>query len=138
MLDLGFTRGDGNILPQSHNIGPIVTHPDLDDRRGNTRGAFHPGNPAGYVPSWRFVQPPGVGDAPQHVFTTFCNIPLDWRGAGDNPASYLRSTCAPIWQNQVLINQGVPVAGGDLLLTGLYTPSPMTSPGNAPFGGSGL
>jgi len=93
-------------------------------------------NPAGYDPTWKFVAPPGFGDAPQHVFSTFTLIPLDIRGPGDNPFTYLRSFLAPNVQNFAMRYQGMPVQGGNFLFTSLYTPDPMQSPANDLFAGA--
>lgn len=141
MLDMGFAANGAPtdmVLPQSHNLDPIVSHPALNNGRGLTQLSTGASQGAGYIPTWGFVAPPGFGDAPQHTYTTYATIPVDTRGTGDNPATMLHSVQAPTYQNQVLINQGQPIQGGNLLLTGLYTPSPMVSPTNAPFGGSGV
>lgn len=93
------------------------------------------GKDDGYLPSWNWVPPPGVGDAPQHVYATFALIPLSVDGAGDRPASYLRSVLPPIIQNFAMRWQGMGVDGGSILMTGLYTPQQMGNPGNDLFAG---
>ena len=81
----------------------------------------------GYLPSWKWVSPPGVGDAPQHVYSTFTLIPLSVDGPGDRPVTFFRSILPPIWANFAMRWQGMAVDGGSMLLTGLYTPEPMSS-----------
>jgi hypothetical protein len=93
------------------------------------------GKEDGWHPSWIWVSPPGVGDAPQHVFATFTLIPLSVDGPGDRPASYLRSFLAPIVQNFAMRYQGMAVDGGAFLMTGLYTPQQLGSPSNDVFSG---
>lgn len=87
----------------------------------------------GPYPTWRFVSPPGVGDAPQHVYTSIQLAPFSIDGPGDRPASYLRSFLAPVLQNFAVTKVGRPVEGGNLLLSGLYTPAPMASPNSVVF-----
>lgn len=93
------------------------------------------GKDGGWHPSWNWVAPPGIGDAPQHVFSTFTLIPFSVDGPGDRPASYLRSYFAPIVQNFAMRYQGMAVDGGSILMTGLYTPEQMGSPANDVFAG---
>jgi hypothetical protein len=93
------------------------------------------GKDEGWHPSWIWVAPPGIGDAPQHVFATFGLIPFSVDGPGDRPASYLRSYLAPIVQNFAMRYQGMPVDGGSFLMTGLYTPTQMGNPSNDVFPG---
>jgi hypothetical protein len=134
MLNLSFEDA-GAILPQGfttdgwQGVNPHgeTDHPDY------RRDGFHPAAPDRYQPTWKFVAPPGVGDAPQHVYSTFALIPFDARGPGDNPVTYLRSVNPLQFQNFTIRQNGMPVAGGSLLLTGLYTPSPQNSPANAPY-----
>jgi len=85
---------------------------------------------SGYLPSWVFRAPPGFGDALQHVFATFTLIPFSVDGPGDRPVSYLRSLIPPTIANFAMRQQGMPVDGGSLLMTGLYVPQPLESPSN--------
>lgn len=88
----------------------------------------------GWSPSWRWVAPPGIGDAPQHVFTTYALAPISIEGPGDEPAAYLKIVNAPpIIQNFAMRWQGMPVQGGNFLMTGLYTPQPLDSLSNDQF-----
>jgi hypothetical protein len=88
----------------------------------------------GYLPSWKWKSPPGVGDAPQHVWTTWALIPFSVDGPGDKPATYLRSIQAPVVVNFAMRQQGMAVDGGNMLLTGLYTPQPMGSMNSSVYG----
>jgi hypothetical protein len=84
----------------------------------------------GYLPSWKWVAPPGIGDALQHVFSTFTLIPFSVDGPGDRPVSFLRSLVPPTVANFAMRWQGMPVNGGSVLMTGLYAPQPLESPSN--------
>jgi hypothetical protein len=133
MLNLDF-NDHAAIVPQGYldAIGSgINPHGNVDTM---TRAdGFHPSAPDKYYPSWKFVPPPGVGDAPQHVFSTFCLTPQDIRGPGDNPVTFLRTVQPPLWQNFAMRFNGMPVNGGGPQFTGLYAPSPQNSPANAPY-----
>jgi hypothetical protein len=138
----------GAIINWFEDSAPPVGQPDADaipegswyDPLGAARAGHFTTDPvhtneAGYLPSWKFVAPPGVGDAPQHVFSTWTAFPLSLDGPGDKPATYLR-----IGQQQTIANfamrwQGIPAAGGNVLMTGLYTPMPMDSMANDITGG---
>jgi hypothetical protein len=87
-----------------------------------------PGSSKGYASSWQWHTPPGVGDAPQHVWTTYYLAPVDnVRGPGDLPISFLNTAnMRPMIQNFSMRWQGMPVQGGNILLTGLYTPQPIS------------
>jgi len=87
----------------------------------------------GVNPSWKWVAPPGIGDAPQMVYTAFQLAPWSIDGAGDRPAAYLKSYQPPVVANFAMRWQGMPVGGGSVLLTGLYTPTPMASPTSGIF-----
>jgi hypothetical protein len=93
--------------------------------------------PGGYAPSWGFIMPWGVGDAPQHPWGTRWLAPMDNRGPGDNPATFFRSTLAPVIMNFAMRWQGMPVTGGNLLMTGLYTPAPLDAMSAAIYGPGG-
>jgi hypothetical protein len=113
----------------------------FNDPLGAARAAAYQTEPVhaksdGWLPSWRFKQPPGVGDAPQHVWATFSLYPLDIRGPGDNPVTYLRIGGPPIVANAALRYQGMAVEGGNFLLTGLYTPAPLESMSSGVYSGS--
>jgi hypothetical protein len=90
----------------------------------------------GYMPQWGWRQPPGVGDAPQFVWETYCLAPVSVDGPGDRPVSFLRSTLAPILQTLAVTYSGTPIFAGNMLLNGLYTPTPMGSPNNLVFSGN--
>lgn len=91
----------------------------------------------GYLPSWAYRQPPGVGDAPQHVWTTYFLAPVSIDGPGDRPASYLRTIGPPpVIANFAMRWQGMGVDGGNFLMTGLYTPQPLESYSNDVYSGS--
>jgi len=90
----------------------------------------------GYLPSWKLVLPPGFGDAPQHVWTTYALAPVSINGPGDVPASYFRTFVPPVWANFAMRFQGMPVEAGDLLMTGLYTPEPLAMPNPANWTGA--
>ena len=82
----------------------------------------------GYTPQWRWVQPPGVGNAPQHIYDVYALVPVDNRGPGDNPVTFLRIGVEPVIQNFAMRMQGFAVDGGNFLMTGLYTPAPIVAP----------
>lgn len=91
----------------------------------------------GYLPKWSWVAPPGIGDAPQHVWQTYFLAPLDVvKGPGDMPATYFRDWQPPTFANFAMRWQGMAVDGGNLLMTGLYTPQPLESLSNDIFAGS--
>jgi hypothetical protein len=119
MFRLSFKRHV--IAPQSRTVGAqshVTAHGKAD----------------GYIPGWRFVPPPGIGDAPQHPYTTYSLIPFSVEGPGDEPATYFKNVNAPpIIQQFAMRQQGMGVTGGNLLMTGLYTPQPLDSPANDQF-----
>lgn len=111
------------VAPQGVTVGATATLTTHDKANG-----YHPG--------WRWVSPPGVGDAPQHIYSTYALFPVAIEGPGDEPATYLKITNAPpIIQNFAMRWQGIPVGGGNFLMTGLYTPQAMESPSNDQFAG---
>lgn len=91
-----------------------------------------------YAPTWKFVAPPGVGDAPQHVYNTFALIPFDICGPGDMPTSYLVSLQKPVVQDQYVNFSGYAINSGGFELSPLWAPEPVASPNNNPFAGSGF
>ena len=113
-----------------------------NDKLGEARrGAYQvePVHPKadGYLPSWKFVMPPGVGDPPQHAWSTYSLAPVSINGPGDSPVTYLRSIGPPLTiANFAMRLQGMPVDGGTFLLTGLYTPQPLGSPSNDVYSGA--
>ena len=132
----------GGIIPEQDPQGADPTSPQsqANDPLGLARQAAYNVEPVhaksgGWLPSWKFVPPPGVGDAPQHVWTTFTLIPLSVDGPGDRPATYFRSLQPPVIANFAMRWQGMPVDGGSMLLTGLYAPQPMQSMNSDIYGG---
>jgi hypothetical protein len=91
----------------------------------------------GYAPSWGFIMPWGVGDAPQHPWGTRWLAPMDNRGPGDNTTTFFRTFTPPIIQNFAMRWQGMAVNGGNLLMTGLYTPAPLDAMTAAIYGPGG-
>jgi hypothetical protein len=132
------------IIPEGYPYDPITMSQGLiaptEYGNGVVSTVQPSGNPGaglqGYAPSWKYVPPPGIGDAPQHVWSTFSLIPVSIDGPGDRPAGYLRSYLAPIVQNFRALYNGIPIEGGNFLLTGLYTPQPLTSPGYSAYAGA--
>lgn len=129
-----------NVLPEGYPYDPLTMNGGLIAPNGDAGqpSQYQPSavKGAAWVPSWKFVPPPGYGDAPQHVWATLELIPFSIDGAGDRPVSYLRSFVAPIIQNFQMRFNGMPIEGGNLLLTGLYTPEPLTSLGLNGYAGS--
>ena len=91
---------------------------------------------AGFEPAWRYVQPPGVGDAPQHAFATRVLAPVSLDGPGDRPASYFRWKVAPVVAHAAMRMQGMAVDGGGFMMTGLYVPQPLELAANDIYAGS--
>jgi hypothetical protein len=83
---------------------------------------------AGWKAQWAWHAPPGVGDAPQSVWQTYYLAPVDaMKGPGDLPRSQINTiNMNPQIQNFAMRYQGMAVQGGNILLTGLYTPAPIT------------
>jgi hypothetical protein len=111
------------------------------DALGAARASVYQAQPfhfkaGGFEPSWRFKQPPGVGDAPQHVYATQTLAPVSIEGPGDNPASYFRWKVPPVIANFAMRQQGMAVDGGSFLLTGLYVPQPLEMMTGDVFAGS--
>ena len=94
------------------------------------------GNPYEYAPSWNWVPPPGIGDAPQHVFNTFAIIPFNIEGPGDEPFQFL-SHYQPmqVTQHLAVNRSGYPARSGDFALNPLWTPSPQVSRANDQYAG---
>jgi hypothetical protein len=136
-------RGKPNpaIAPQGVTNDPVGYSRNFGPGRGLYQTERVHAKSDGYLPSWKFVAPPGVGDAPQHVWTTYSLIPVSLDGPGDRPASYFRWKVPPLMQPFLMRYQGMAVDGGNFLMTGLYTPEPLSivSPavysGAAPYGG---
>lgn len=136
-----FTPAAPPIGTPDSTIPPVADAPD-NDPLGLARNPAYSVEPvhanvAGYLPTWKWVSPPGVGDAPQHVWSTFTLIPLSLDGPGDRPATFFRSILPPIWANFAMRWQGMPVDGGSFLMTGLYTPEPLQSLSNDIYNGQG-
>jgi hypothetical protein len=85
----------------------------------------------GYAPQWKYIAPLGLQDnsALASIYDIYSLFPVDNRGPGDNPITYLQIGCEPVLQNFAMRMQGIPVQGGNMLLTGLYTPDPIVPPG---------
>jgi hypothetical protein len=118
------TLGSFSAPPIAYGVGVQTAQQDMVHGKTN-----------GYLPGWHWVPPPGVGDAPQMVYDTFALFPLSVDGPGDRPATYFKSLQAPIIQNFAMRWQGMAVDGGNILMTGLYTPDQMASPSNDVFSG---
>ena len=131
---------NSDISPQALDPGGDGYFEDaLGQARGGPYGAYtlepvH-AKADGFLPSWVFRAPPGIGDAPQHVWSTWSLIPLAVDGPGDRPASYLKWFCPQTVANFAMRWQGMPVDGGSVLLTGLYTPQPMETMSQDIYGG---
>lgn len=136
---------DTTIVPEGYPFDPITqvgawSSPTQGVAFGNGAPVIQQdqvhGKSGGYLPAWLWVPPPGIGDAPQHVYSTFSLYPLSVDGPGDRPASFFRSILPPVIQAFAMRWQGMAVDGGSLLMTGLYTPDQLASPGNDLFAGS--
>jgi len=121
-----FGGPDDPLGAASTQQSPVITVQTVPDATGN-----------GYQPSWGFVMPWGVGDAPQHPWGTRWLAPMDNRGPGDNPATFFKSLTKPIIANFAMRWQGMPVTGGSFLMTGLYTPAPLDAMSAAIYGPNG-
>ncbi len=84
----------------------------------------------GYAPQWKHMLPLGLMEfsALASVYDVYALAPVDNRGPGDNPITYLRIGDEPVLQNFAMRMQGIPVQGGNMLMTGLYTPTPIVPP----------
>ena len=117
------------IEPRSSYADPIgeLARPGYETER------IH-GKSDGYLPKWKFVQPPGVGDAPQWVWDTFSLIPFDLNGPYDAPMAFLK-TLQPFGLAPFAMRwQGMAIETGEPLMYGLTEPNPATSPGNDIYG----
>jgi hypothetical protein len=105
--------------PQIGHAAPIPNYQPHTFRKNK-------GYPGGGT--WQWHSPPGVGDAPQHVWTTYYLAPVDnIRGPGDMPISYINTArINPTLWNFAMRQLGMPITGGNILLSGLYTPQPIT------------
>lgn len=90
--------------------------------------AVDPPSPAGgYSSRWQWHAPPGMGDAPQHVWQTYYLAPISLMGPGDAPIGVINTTrMNPSIQNFAMRRQGFGVTGGNMLMSGLYTPEPLS------------
>jgi hypothetical protein len=90
-----------------------------------------PGAPARttYSPTWSWVAPPGIGDAPQQVWKTYWLAPYSMKGPGDNPMDMRRSLQpAPVASGFTATLFGQPVDGGQYLFRALSLQNPITPP----------
>ncbi|MDR3449787.1 MAG: hypothetical protein P4M15_08625 [Alphaproteobacteria bacterium] len=135
------SRPVGSAPPEATNDEGDSPSFGWNDPLGAARAANYQVEPvhadsAGYLPSWKFHAPPGIGDAPQHVWATLALFPLCVDGPGDRPASYFRWKVPPIMANFAMRYQGMAVDGGNLLMTGLYVPDPLQQLSNDVYAGS--
>ncbi len=106
---------DSNIVPENSWFDPLAA--------ARTAAYTHEHVGPGYHSSWKFVAPPGFGDAPQHVFSTFTLIPLSVDGAGDRPRAYLSYLLPQSLQPLNLTDNGMAINSGVIQLRGLYDAS---------------
>lgn len=88
------------------------------------------GGPVGYIPGWRWVPPPGIGDGPQQVYTTLASTIFAADGPGDRPAGERRIFDAPVIVNYAITRFGFPISGGAFATTNLSDAKPVNNPLN--------
>jgi hypothetical protein len=82
-----------------------------------------------YTPTWKWVAPPGIGDAPQQVWQTYWLAPYSLKGPGDNPADMRRSVQpAPVAVGFNATLFGQPVDGGQYMFRALSLQNPIAPP----------
>ena len=88
----------------------------------------------GYLPSHKWVAPPGIRNAPQWVYNTLTLVPFSIDGPYDRPFSYLRSLEGSGETAFAMRWQGMAVETGQPIMYGLTEPDPQNSPGNDIYG----
>lgn len=82
-----------------------------------------------YQSTWKWKAPPGIGDAPQQVWSTYWLAPQDFRGPGDVPMGV--RACyqpTPSMQPYYATLFGRPVDGGSYLMRQLSANLPILPP----------
>ena len=142
MLDLESEIGSNVIAPMLDNVTIHPTQTTVDSADPTTTLAFAGGPLAPgtneNAPSWKWVAPPGVGDAPQHVYNTYALLPFNIQGPGDQPIAFLSDYVQPVWLDQHINLWGSPIYSGGFEMSPLWTPEPTANPSNQPFAGAGL